>query len=171
MCKGMCQKMCGNKDLGLLILRIVPAITFLIAGITKFNDISMLAGGLTPVFGGFATFMAYLVATIEVVGGVSLLLGVFVRWTAPLLAMVMLTATYLAHWPMGKDILSSWMSSGHTLSLFAITLSLTFLGAGRYSLSKWCGCKCHKDGGDCKVCGAIGCEGKVGCAGGTCEVK
>lgn len=167
----MCKKMCGNKDLGLLILRIVPAITFLIAGVTKFQDISMLASGLTPTFGGMATFIAYLVATIEVVGGVSLLLGVFVRFTAPLLAIVMLSATYLAHWPMGKDVVSSWLSSGHTLSLFGITASLSFLGAGKYSLSRWCGCKCHKEGGDCKVCNVVGCESKQHCEGGTCEVK
>lgn len=139
MCESSCcnGKIWGNKDLALIILRVIPGIIFLLAGIYKLMNMGMVVGGFTPIFGGYATVMSYLVAIVEILGGVSLLLGIFLRYSTPALAVIMIVATAMVHWPQGNSLLTSFMSSQFTLSLLTTLVAIGILGAGKYSLAKW----------------------------------
>ncbi len=68
----------SSMNAGLLLVRLALAAVFLYHGITKFQNLD----GTVAFFGqlGFAPFFAYLVATVETVGGAAMLLGVWTRW-------------------------------------------------------------------------------------------
>ncbi len=84
------------------------------------NTVSMFASM------GFGTFWAYLVSAVELVGGLAVLLGIYTRFFAVLLTIVMIVAIYVLH----NDI----MSLMTPLTMLFSTLALTLAGAGAYSL-------------------------------------
>lgn len=97
-------------------------------GIEGFSK--MLAGlGFMP-----SIFWAYLVAYIELIGGVFLILGILTRLTSGLLFIIMATAVLKVH--LGKGFFLS--SGGYEYSLFIAlaSLSLTILGGGKLSIIK-----------------------------------
>lgn len=61
-------------------------------GITKFGSMEGVIGFFQTL--GFAPFLAYLVATIETLGGLLLILGIFPRVVASLFAVIMLVAIF-----------------------------------------------------------------------------
>ncbi|HRH25096.1 MAG TPA: DoxX family protein [Candidatus Paceibacterota bacterium] len=132
---GKMMKKCswGNVDMGLLAIRIGVASVFIFMGWMKVSNLDATVMGFGQM--GFAPFWAYLVAFTELIGGVAVLLGVYTRFFATLLAIVMLVATITVH----KD---------KTLSLHIFTLiGLVLSGGGKYSIVKSaCGC------GKCAIC-------------------
>ncbi|MSU55933.1 MAG: DoxX family protein [Candidatus Taylorbacteria bacterium] len=149
-----------TTDAGLLVLRIGVGLIFIVTGYMKVSDLA----GTVAFFGtlGFAPFWAYLVAFVELIGGVMVLLGVYTRIASKLLAIIMIVAVYV----MRHDMQTVMMS----FSVLFSTLALHLAGGGKYSLMKGCcGGKC---GGSCAEGGkSCGCKGDCQCGSGTCESK
>lgn len=140
-----------NKDFGLLVIRVIIGAIFVVHGYQKLQGME----GVVGFFGslGFAPFLAYLVAWVEFLGGISLIIGYGTKIAAALLAITMLVAIVKVHGPNGF----SAGKGGYefVLALFAVSVGLLYTGPGRYSIGARCGCPV-KDG----VCAATdtGCD-------------
>ncbi|QRG08032.1 DoxX family protein [Xanthobacter dioxanivorans] len=84
-------------DLALLVGRFCAAALFLPAGISKMGKIAGFAGSLAAKGIPFPTLMAYLTVVVEVGGGLLLILGLFPRITAVVLAGFVVIATATSH--------------------------------------------------------------------------
>lgn len=126
------MKVVHNKDLGLLILRVVVGIIFIVHGYGKITGI----GGTIGFFGmlGLPAFLAYVVAYVEFIGGISLVIGYGSKIAAALLAFIMLVAIIKVHGPKGFG------NSEFPLVLLASNLAILFAGSGRYAAGPSCGC-------------------------------
>lgn len=92
-----------------MILRVVLGITFLVHGIDKFQTgLSNIAGWFESI--GIMGFLGYVVAFIELIGGIALIIGLGTRVVSALIAIVMLGA------------------------IFSTKLSIGFIAAGGYEL-------------------------------------
>jgi putative oxidoreductase len=126
----------NSSDLGKLILRLTLGILILLHGIAKitggvdFITSSVTKIGLPPAFG-------YLVYVGEVLAPLLLIVGVWSRIAAAIIAINMVFAVYIAHL---SDLFTLSKSGGWALELQAMFLfaavALIFLGAGRFSLGK-----------------------------------
>ncbi len=119
--------------LGLTILRVIIGIIFLAHGAQKFFEYSIpgTIGAFTQMGVPLANIAAPLVATVELVGGLALVLGVFTRPVAALLAIDMLAALFLVHLSAGF-----FLPSGYefVLALAAAVIALTLTGPGAFAL-------------------------------------
>ncbi|EEK98665.1 DoxX [Bacillus cereus BDRD-ST26] len=99
-----------NQHIGNLIIRIVLGVTFFMHGLTKFQSgIDNIAGWFTSI--GLPGGLAYGVATVELVGGLLLILGLGVRYIGLLFALVMVGAIVKVKWSAGLlgDGKKSWL--------------------------------------------------------------
>ena len=105
-----------KTEIGLLLLRIVVGITFLVHGLDKFN------GGIEQTVGmfegmGFPGFLAYLVTFAEILGGLALIIGLFTRLVSIVFAIIMATAIFQVK-------LDSGFLGGFELDLVLLVCSL-----------------------------------------------
>jgi putative oxidoreductase len=123
-----------NDDLGKLILR------FAIGGLMLFHGVAKIASGPGPTIeivnqNNLPAFAAYGVYLGEVVAPVFVLLGIWTRPAALVMAINMIIAVALQHrgevFALDKDS-GAWKIELPALYFFA-ALALIFLGAGRYS--------------------------------------
>ncbi len=144
MCSGSCDSMnCSAKDLGLLLLRIGVGITFIIFGWMKVSDMGMTVAFFAQL--GIPTFLTYIVAWGELLGGLAILLGILIPVSAIFLSVVMVVAIATVT---GKAGFPAYVPNA---LLILNSIALIFLGAGRFSIFKcgmsqgmcWCG---KKDG-------------------------
>lgn len=151
-----------NEDAGILILRVAVAIPFIVHGYAKLVD----HGSVVTFFGQLGifapAFMAWLVGLVEFVGGIALLLGIFVRTSGVLLAIVMVVAIATVHGKNGYSLMTGGYE--YTLTLLLAALATAFTGAGAYvpaplaKLEAKCCSACAKCcGGSCDS-GSCGCE-------------
>lgn len=155
-CKEMCCKWCykwTNRSLGLLILRIAVGGIFLSAGLQKWANIENTVGFFGQL--GFAAPLAYIVATIEVVGGLMVILGIGTCISAALFLIVMLGAMYasrlgLANVSGAMKLLVFLNNNMLHISLAASSLAIIFSGPGKYSLVSKMKMDCG--GADCDNC-------------------
>lgn len=115
-----------HYDWALLILRVVIGIVFLRAGWLKWQDMPSTINFFAGL--GFASFWAYLVSTIELLGGLALIVGVFTKWSGWLLAAIMLVAIYSFTGQNGFD------SYSFNLVLLAASAALALLPPGHYAV-------------------------------------
>ncbi|MFM1655220.1 DoxX family protein [Brevibacillus sp. B_LB10_24] len=111
-----------REDIGLLLLRVVLGLVFLVHGWSKFQ------GGIDKTVGFFAMLglpgiLAYIVAVIELVGGLLMILGLGTRVIGALFALVMLGAIFTAK-------LSAGFLGGYELDLILLAASICLLLAG-----------------------------------------
>lgn len=116
-----------------LILRVIAGLTFAIHGVAKFQM------GLENVAGFFGTmglpaFIAYLVAFLEVVGGIALILGLGTRVFAGALSVVMLGAIFTAK--LAAGFLGGEGGAGYELdlALLAMLVALGISGSSKFAL-------------------------------------
>ncbi len=122
---------------GITVLRALMGIILIVAGYQKF------AGGL----GGFAGFLtnlgvpmpeivAPLIATLELVGGALILLGLGVRWVAILVLLEFLFIVFAVKLPRQPPA-GGWDSARVDMLIAAAAVMLILAGAGKLSLDAW----------------------------------
>lgn len=114
----------SEKNIGLLIARIVLGVTFFLHGLAKFQG---GISGTAEFFGsiGLPGALAYIVAIIELVGGILMILGLFTKVISLLFIVVMLGA-------IGTVKLEAGFLDGFELELTLIALSIA-----TYATSTW----------------------------------
>jgi putative oxidoreductase len=128
------RHMANGSDLGKFILRLTLGILILLHGISK---IIGGPGGIMSMLGkvGLPPELGYFVYVGEVLAPVLLIVGIWTRLAAAVIAINMVVAIWLAH----KSQLFSLASTGgwalELQGMFLMTaVALIFLGAGRYAL-------------------------------------
>ena len=123
-----------TDDLGKLVLRVSVGVLILMHGIFKLQN---GVGGIVGMLGnhGLPGILAYGVYLGEVIGPVLVILGVFTRIGALLIAVNMLVAVALAHMPelFSLGQMGGWALELQGMFLFA-AISVGLLGAGRFSV-------------------------------------
>ena len=121
-----------------LATRIVIGLAFFQAGLGKWRHMDNAIGFFDSLGIPLPAFNAYLVASMELVGGIALILGLFTRFFASGLSVTMVVALLTAH---SGDILTAWSSSSEMsptdIIAFTFLLFLLWLvahGTGKLSL-------------------------------------
>lgn len=122
----------NRNEIGKVILRAIFGLTFFIHGLSKFQ------GGITNTVGyfdslGIPGFIAYVVAVIEVLGGIALILGLGTRIFSVLFALIMVGAIITAKLPAG--FLGNGQMAGYELELILFAVSIYFVFANKSQLS------------------------------------
>lgn len=122
--------MINKHEAAATILRLVLGVTFLIHGAAKFQ------GGIENTVGffeslGFPGFSAYIVALVELVGGLAMLLGVGTRVVSILFAIVLAVAVVKVK--LAGGFLGNGQMAGFELDLTLLAMSL-FLAITNKSL-------------------------------------
>ncbi|MGV8162083.1 MAG: DoxX family protein [Candidatus Nanoarchaeia archaeon] len=133
---------CCETKWNLVPLRIVLGLLFLVAGLPKLIG---LIGGGSQLPGFFATlgiplplFSAWLVAIVEVAGGLLLMLGLLTWCVGLILGIVIIVATITTSFnPF------NWGSLTQHL-LYLASLVAVMYGSKYFSLSQYCRCKGYK---------------------------
>lgn len=122
-----------KTQLALAILRVLIGVIFVAHGYQKFFEYTLpgTTGAFTQMGIPLAGVVAPLVATIELIGGLALIAGLFTRIAAGLLALNMLGALLLVHIKGGF-----FAPNGieFPLALIGATVSLALSGAGAFAL-------------------------------------
>ncbi len=119
-------------------VRIVLGGIFVDAGFGKWNrGISGTGDWFAGLGIPFPQAQARLIATLELVGGVLLILGLFTHWVAIPLAVNMLVATYISKFKLGLPFQGGEIQ-GYELNvlLLAGAVTLVLSGAGPFSLDE-----------------------------------
>ncbi|WP_458119654.1 DoxX family protein [Paenibacillus sp. Z6-24] len=115
------------------IMRVVLGILFLAHGISKFQmGLDGVAGYFQSI--GIPGFMAPIVASIELIGGILLIVGLLTRYVSVVLIVVLLGAIFTAKLSLG--LLGNGQMAGYELDLTYIVIALYLVVAGptRWSL-------------------------------------
>ena len=118
------------------ILRLITGFLFAAHGWQKFNEFTIAGtqAAFTQMGVPAAQVVAPVVATLELVGGVALILGVLTRVFAALLALDMLGALILVH--AGAGVFVATGGYELVLILAAAALAVALVGAGNASVDK-----------------------------------
>lgn len=121
-----------------LATRIVIGLAFFQTGLGKWNHMPNVIGFFDSLGIPFPAFNASLVASLEIVGGIALILGVFTRFFASGLVITMVVALATAD---AADFVSSWRAASElsptdvtAFTFLLFLLWLIFHGAGTLSL-------------------------------------
>lgn len=125
------------NDGALLLLRVVVGLIFIVAGWGKLNGIDGTAGFFESAGIPLPLVMAWVVALVEFVGGIMVLLGLYIRVPAILLAIIMVVAILTVK--LGAD--NPFQAMRLDLTLFAMNVALVIMGSGSYSADKYIGDK------------------------------
>lgn len=111
----------NKNEFGKVILRVILGFLFFMHGLSKFQ------GGINNTVGffdsiGIPGFMAYVVALIELIGGIALILGIGTRIVSMLFAVIMLGAIVTVKLPAG--LLGNGQMAGYELDLALLAISI-----------------------------------------------
>jgi putative oxidoreductase len=119
--------MSNRNEIGSLLLRVVLGIVFFAHGVSKFQGgIGNTAGWFDSI--GIPGFLAYAVGTIELVGGIALILGIGTRVVSLLLGIIMLGAIFTVN-------LQAGLLEGYVLDLVLLVLAAHLVLNGSKLLS------------------------------------
>nr|WP_232278033.1 DoxX family protein [Paenibacillus sp. 481] len=112
---------------GIALVRIVLGLTFLLHGLDKFtNGIEGTAGFFSSI--GIPGFMAYFVATVELVGGALVMVGLFSRLISAMFVVIMLVAIFTVK-------IGAGFVGGYELDLALLVMSVLIAVDSRSALS------------------------------------
>lgn len=122
--------MARNNEIGALILRIFLGITFFVHGLAKFQ------GGIENTAGFFESlglpgFTAYLVAIIELIGGLAMILGAGTRVIAILFAVILAVA--IVKVKLAAGFLGNGQMAGYEFDLALVVIAI-YLAVAKKSL-------------------------------------
>lgn len=131
----MAYKPSTVEDLGRLLLRLTLGVLILLHGLSKtFSGIDSILDMVAKT--GLPSQLGYLAYVGEVAAPLLLILGIWTRAAALVVAINMLVAVWLVH---TKDLLVITQGGGWALELQAMyffgALAIALLGAGRYSIT------------------------------------
>lgn len=166
------------KAVGLLGLRLVVGFIFIYSGLNKlFWSHEMTAGIMAAKVSlpGGGSLWAYIVGSLELLGGAMVVLGFWARYAASWLAIIMVVAMATVH--RGSPSISGYFLP---LSLLGSCLALIGAGAGKWRLVKTeCHCKKCKELNDGHEACDSGCSAESAptntkaddgcCGGGNCS--
>ncbi|GGE83411.1 DoxX family protein [Priestia taiwanensis] len=120
------------NEIGKCMLRVVLGIIFFAHGLSKFQ------GGIENTVGffdsiGIPGFVAYIVAVIELVGGIAMIVGLGTRVVALLFVGVMVGAIFTVKLPAG--LLGNGDMAGYEFDLALLAISIYFVTANTSTLS------------------------------------
>lgn len=121
---------------GLMILRVVLGIAFLIHGWSKFSGgVDGVAGFFTSLNIPAPSLFAYIVSIVELVGGALLIVGFLTQIASILLFLDMLGAMLFAFWMRGQPLVENGAISWEKEAVFAAAALCIFLaGPGIWSI-------------------------------------
>ncbi|KYG90589.1 oxidoreductase [[Bacillus] sp. KCTC 13219] len=120
------------NEIGKVILRAILGLTFFIHGFSKFQGgIANTAGFFDSI--GVPGFMAYVVAVIELVGGIILILGLGTRVVSMLLAVIMIGAIFTVK--LSAGFLGDGQMAGYELELLLLAMSVYFIFTNQSKIS------------------------------------
>ncbi|MFD1775028.1 DoxX family protein [Paenibacillus rhizophilus] len=120
------------KNTVTILMRVVLGVLFLAHGISKLQmGLGNVAGWFESI--GVPGFLAYVVAAVELIGGVMLILGLFTRYVSVVLIAVLVGAVFTAK--LSAGLLGNGQSAGYELDLAFILIALYLAVAGRTGLS------------------------------------
>ncbi|MBP3953609.1 DoxX family protein [Bacillus suaedae] len=120
-----------KQNIGALLLRVVLGVILIGHGVGKFQDgIGNIAGWFDSI--GLPGFLAYIVASIELVGGIAMLLGLATRIVGGLFVLVLLGAIVTVQFSAG-------FIGGYAYDLALLAMSAYFLlnGSTSYSIDQY----------------------------------
>jgi len=127
------------RELSWPIIRLTVGGTLLVHGISKlmgpgvaaFASGSLARRGIEP-----ALPLAYVIYTLETVGAVAIMLGLFTRFFAAAIAIEFLLITFVAHWPNGYGWTNPRGGWEYPLLWGLIFFAIALRGGGPYSLDR-----------------------------------
>ncbi|KKS52750.1 MAG: hypothetical protein UV82_C0005G0002 [Candidatus Magasanikbacteria bacterium GW2011_GWD2_43_18] len=119
-----------KKNLGFFLLRLSVGLIFIVQGWGKLNGVDMVSGMLDGIGFPAPGFFAWILALTEFLGGIAVILGLFVRHAATLLAVVMVVALFTVHIP------GPFAQAMTPVALLGSTLALMLLGGGDWQVMK-----------------------------------
>jgi putative oxidoreductase len=133
------------SDIAILVSRILMSAVFIVYGSLKFMDVASIVNNpgtrrfMALVASGAAVpiWLGYVIAAIELFGGLAILLGVKTRWVAWAFVVYVIIITALGHpfWTMeGAARAANQANFYKNLAIMAAYLLLAITGAGRYSV-------------------------------------
>jgi len=123
----------SNSDIALLLIRIGLGAVFIAHGLSKISNMNDTPGTISFFASvGLPVFFAYLVAYVELLGGLSMVLGIFTGWAGIALAIIMVVA-------IGLVKISKGFVGGYEfeLVLFLSSLAISLAGPGSYALGNF----------------------------------
>jgi uncharacterized membrane protein YphA (DoxX/SURF4 family) len=122
----------NSQEIGSLLLRVVLGITFFVHGLSKFK------GGIDHIgvwfhSMGIPGFMAYVVASIELVGGIAIILGLGTRIVSAFYVLIMAGAILFVKLPAG--LTGNGKMPGYELELSLMMIALYLVLNGSHLLS------------------------------------
>lgn len=121
----------GLQKYAPLLLRLGLAAVFIVHGWGKLTGIDGTASFFGNVGIPLPAFSAWLVALVEFLGGILVLIGLYTKISAALLAIVMLVAMITVKF--AKGFVGGWEFD---FVLFLMSLALVFIGGSEYSVDK-----------------------------------
>lgn len=124
--------MSGKNEIVKTILRVFLGATFLIHGLAKFQ------GGIENTVGFFESlglpgFTAYLVALIELIGGIAIVIGIGTRVISILFAVILAVA--IVKVKLAAGFLGNGQMAGYELDLALMVISIYFAVANKSYLA------------------------------------
>jgi uncharacterized membrane protein YphA (DoxX/SURF4 family) len=119
-------------EIGTLVLRIYLGLAFVIHGLAKFQGgVGNTAGWFDSI--GIPGFMAYVVAAIELFGGLLLVVGLGTRYISALLFIIMISATIKVK--LSAGFMGSGQGAGYELDIAYAVIALFLFLNWKTSLS------------------------------------
>ena len=126
------------QDWGPLVLRLTLASAFIVHGYPKlFKTFGGFAGWLDSIGIRPGKFWALVVGVVEFFGGIALVLGIFTRLAALLIAVDMFVALVKVKWGRARYVDTERMGWELDLAYLAMALALVFLGPGASALERY----------------------------------
>lgn len=123
----MMKMKCGTPDAGLLSVRLGLAAVFITHGAMKLATVSVTMAMFVKM--GLPGWLGVAVGLVELLGGVAMLLGVYMKYAGYALAAVMVGAILAVKWKMG--FVSGWEFD---FMLLAAAIGMAWTGPGVYAV-------------------------------------